>query len=74
MREYIKKNRSYQIMKVTFAMRSQTLDMKVWHDWKYDDNACVACNLHGENMEHFLSCEAYGNCSQEKKLEGHIRK
>ena len=47
-------------------MRSQTLDIKVWHDWKYEDNACVACNLHEENIEHFLICEAYENCAQER--------
>ena len=47
-------------------MRSQTIYIKVWHDWKYEDNACVACNLHEENIEHFLICEAYENCAQER--------
>ena len=67
MNDYIKKNRSSHITKIIFAMRSQTLYIKIWHDWKYEDNACVACNLHEENIEHFLICEAYENCAQESK-------
>ena len=66
MNDYIKKNRSSQITNIIFAMRAQTLYIKVWHDWKYEDNACVACILHEENIEHFSICEAYENCAQER--------
>ena len=39
--------------------------MKVQTEWKYEDNACVACHLHEETIEHFLYCRAYENYSQE---------
>ena len=48
-----------------FAIRSQSLDMKVWTEWKYEDNAFVACHLHEETIEHFLYCRAYENYAQE---------
>ena len=62
----LRKTEVFKLQKNIFAIRSQTLDIKVWHDRKYEDNACVACNLHEENIEHFLICEAYENCAQER--------
>ena len=67
MGEYLKKNRNSQITKIIFSIRSKTLDIKVWNEWKYEDNVCVACNLHEETIEHFLCCRAYENCAQESK-------
>ena len=67
MGEYLKKNRNSQITKIIFSIRSKTLDIKVWNEWKYEDNVCVACNLHEETIEHFLYCRAYENCAQESK-------
>ena len=34
--------------------------------WKYQDNACVACSVHEEKIEHFLYVRAYENYSQER--------
>ena len=42
-------------------MRSGTLDLKKWNDWKYKDLLCVMCKLCEEDFEHFISCDAYGN-------------
>ena len=67
MGQYLKKNRNSQITKIIFSIRSKTLDIKVWNEWKYEDNVCVACNLHEETIEHFLCCRAYENCAQESK-------
>ena len=32
MAEYLKENRNFQINKIVFAIRSQTLDIKVWNE------------------------------------------
>ena len=66
------------LSKIIFSIRSKTFDIKVWQEWKYNDNACVACYVHEENMEHFLLCQAYENCPQENNwkiiLEDHPEK
>jgi hypothetical protein len=75
MSEYLRKNTNSQISKIIFSIRSKTFDIKVWQEWKYNDNACVACGVNAEDMDHFLKCQAYENCPQEKNwkiiLEDH---
>ena len=47
-----------------FSIISKTLDLKDWQPWKYKDLLCVKCQLHPETIEHFWSCNAYGNMSE----------
>ena len=46
---------------IIFSVRSGTLDLKIWNDWKYNDTLCVMCQLSEEDFQHFITCEAYGN-------------
>ena len=39
MEEYLNKNFNSQITKKK-NIRSKTLDIKVWNEWKYEDNVC----------------------------------
>ena len=54
------------LSKIIFSLRSKTYDIKTWQPWKYFDNLCVICELKAETMEHFLTCESYGNIAQER--------
>ena len=62
MGEYLIQNKSTKLSKIISSIRSQTFDIKTWNQWKYDDNACVACNINEENMDHFMICNSYENC------------
>ena len=42
-----------------FSIRSQTLDIKEWKPWKYEDNLCIKCSIFAETMDHFVSCVSY---------------
>ena len=66
MSEYFRKNENSQISKIIFSIRSKKIDITVCQEWKYHDHAFFACYVHEENMEHFLWCQAYENCPQEK--------
>ena len=44
----VKERKSTAISKIIFSVRSGTLDLKDWHP------------LSDENIEHFISCKAYG--------------
>ena len=66
MSKYLRKNTNSQISKIIFSIRSKTFDIKFWQEWKYNDNACVTCGVNAEDMDHFLQCQAYENCPQEK--------
>ena len=52
--DYLIKNKSTKLSKIIFSIRSQTFDIKTWKQWKYYDNASVACNMNEENMVHFI--------------------
>ena len=41
--DYLIQNESSKLSKIIFAIRSGTFDIKVWNEWKYDDNSCIAC-------------------------------
>ena len=60
---YLIQNASSKLSKIIFAIRSGTFVIKVCHEWKYDDNACIACKLEVENMDNFKSCISYENCT-----------
>ena len=41
-------------------MRSQTLQIKEFHPWKYEDNdMCIKCHKFQETMDHFATCAEY---------------
>ena len=46
--EYLSQNQNTTLAKVTFAIRSKSLDIKTWQPWKYDDNLCVMCHIKKE--------------------------
>ena len=54
MGDYLIQNDSSKLSKIIFAIRSGTFDIKVLNEWKYDDNACIACKLEKENMHDFM--------------------
>ena len=64
MSEYLEKNMRTSLSTFIFSIRSKTLDLKDWQPWKYKDLLCVKCQLHPETIEHFWSCNAYGNMSE----------
>ena len=40
-------------------MRSKTLNIKEYQQWLYENDLCVACGLHSETMDHFMTCPKY---------------
>ena len=66
MSDYLIHNENSRLSKIIFAIRSGTFDIKVWHEWKYDDNACIGCKLNEENMDHFMVCSSYENCTESR--------
>ena len=65
MSDYLIQNRNKRLSEVIFSVRSKTLDIKSWQEWKYQDGACVMCNVEVEDMDHFINCNHY-----ETKSEG----
>ena len=61
MSEYLVRNKNTQLSQIIFAIRSGTLDIKAWCEWKYSDKMCVMCSSYEETFEHFISCPKYGN-------------
>ena len=59
--DYLVRNQNTALSKIIFSVRSGTLDLKIWNDWKYNDTLCVMCQLSEEDFQHFITCEAYGN-------------
>ena len=46
---------------LVFSIRSQTIDLKELQPWNYKDMLCVKCNLYPKTLEHFATCQEYGN-------------
>ena len=61
MRDYLRKNQNTLLSKIIFSVRSGTLDIKLWNDWNYSETLCVMCARVEESIEHFMTCEQYGN-------------
>ena len=39
--DYLVENRSINLSRMIFNLRSKTLEIKTWQPWKYFDNLCV---------------------------------
>ena len=61
--QYLFENRNTNLSKVMFSVRSTTFDIKVWQQWKYEDNLCILCQVKEKNMDHFVICSSYSNQS-----------
>ena len=53
------------VSKTIFEAISGTLEIKKWNSWNYSDLLCVMCEKYEENIEHFMTCEAYGKVTRE---------
>ena len=45
------------LSQLIFQARSQTLDIKMQHKWKYADKICIGCKTREESGEEILLCE-----------------
>ena len=61
-------NKNINVSKFIFKARSQTLDIKTQKKWKYDDKACVGCNVREETGEEILNCWYFGKDEQTKPI------
>ena len=59
MSEYLFNNVKTSTSKTIFSIRSKTLDLKTWNQWKYRDELCVMRLKTSETMEHFVSCDLF---------------
>ena len=60
MSKYLENNRNTLLSQIIFSVRSGTMDIKSWNDWKYQDLLCVMCENSEENIKHFMTCTLYG--------------
>ena len=58
---YLVSNKRTELSKIIFKICSQTLDIKQWQPWKYQNDFCVKCEKYTETMDHFVNCEEYGD-------------
>jgi hypothetical protein len=54
MSPYLVSNKRTELSKIIFKIRSQTLDIKQWQPWKYQNDFCVKCEKYTETMDHFV--------------------
>ena len=59
-------NKKTRTSRTIYKIRSGTLDLKA--QWKHSDNVCVMCELKEENIEHFMTCDNYGEKIEDWKL------
>ena len=59
MSQYIYENKNTSLTRVIFSIRSKTLDVKDWNPWNYENLSCLQC-VEIETMDHFVSCQKYG--------------
>ena len=57
--DYLLDNEKNSLSKTILSIRSQTLDIKEWQPWKYEDNLCIKCEVFAETMDHLVNW--YGN-------------
>ena len=60
MSKYLVMNKSTSLSKIIFSVRAGIFDVKAWNEWSYRDKSCVMCQKEDEDMNHFMSCIAYG--------------
>ena len=58
---YLKIEEKNKSAKSIFSVRSKTFNIKVWQQWKYEDNLCILWHVKEENIDHFVICSAYSN-------------
>ena len=60
MSPYLLENENKSLSTTIFSIRSQTLQIKEFHPWKYeDDDICIKCSKFPETMDHFATCAEY---------------
>ena len=59
--EYLSHIKKSTLSNFIFSIRSQTIDLKELQPWNYKDMLCFKCNLYPETLEHFATCQEYGN-------------
>ena len=69
MSDCLRNTKSLLLSKVIFALRSGTLELKVWNLWKYDNDICVGCKSWPETMSHFMSCIKYPSETKEENWD-----
>ena len=69
MSKYLRYNKGLVLSKIIFAVRSGTLELKVWNLWKYDNDICVGCNSWPETMSHFMTCSNYPSETEENNWD-----
>ena len=57
---YLLRNNQKSVSNIIFSIRSETLQIKDFHPWKYDnDDLWVKCQKFQETMDHFATCAEY---------------
>ena len=67
--EYLRTNKSSVLSRIIFAVRSGTIEIKVWNLWNYDNKVCVGCTSWPETMAHFMCCTSYTTETKETNWE-----
>ena len=60
MNEHLFKNKNTKVSQVIFSIRFQTLDLKTWGPWQYENYLCVKCGKSAETMDYVVTCVEYG--------------
>ena len=57
---YLLRNNRKSVSNIIFSIRSETLQIKDFHPWKYEnDDLCVKCQKFRETIDHFATCVEY---------------
>ena len=56
------------LSKIIFSARSETLDLKIWNEWKYGDTNCAMCYTEEKYFTHFMTCIAYEQTQMNEPL------
>ena len=60
MSPYLLDNERKSLSTTIFSIRSETLQIKEFHRWKYEDNdICGKCYRFLKTMDHFATCAEY---------------
>ena len=54
MSDYLWENKRRHLSLIMFSVRSQTLNIKKWKPWNYEDNLYVKCQVYAETMGNFV--------------------
>ena len=57
---YLQENERKSLSIIIFSIRSETLQIKEFHPWKYKEKyLCEKCQKFPETMDHFATCVEY---------------